>query len=72
MIGKGWVQGRDKFITTVSRKVIWDHEEAPDIFIYDEKGLLTHRDINISKLESGYEIDIKLLNWNELAILNIN
>ncbi len=68
-IGNGWVKGKNKLITAVSKKITWTHKEKPSLLFFDDNGKFTQGTAILNKLESGYEVDIKISDWNELAIL---
>lgn len=66
-INEGYLIGEERIITTVSKVFLW-HKE-PNIYLFDLKGRQVSHDFKVSKSENLFVVDIKLNDWNQIAIV---
>lgn len=67
-LGEGFVIGRERIITAVSRKFVT--AEKPSLCLrFDECGRETVIPVESVKVPDGWETTIKLKDWNETAVL---
>jgi hypothetical protein len=68
-IGEGYVLGKVKAITAVSKTFIVNKKQMPKLFIYNQ-GKVVNKKIAARKLrENQWEVNVKIDNWNEIAIV---
>ncbi|MCA1902003.1 MAG: hypothetical protein LDL53_07265 [Candidatus Hydrogenedens sp.] len=66
-INEGYIIGKERIITTVSKTFNW-HKE-PVICLFDLKGKQIAHHIKVTKKETFYLIEIVLNDWNQIAIV---
>lgn len=66
-INEGYLIGKERIITTVSKTFQW-HKE-PNIYLFDLKGRRVPHDFKVNKGENLFHIDITLNDWNQIAII---
>ena len=71
-LNEGYLIGKERIITCVSRKFVWPHEEKPKCFYFDCRGFSKPADFKMTKKGSSWEVDIKLNDWNEIAVIEDN
>ena len=68
-LGRGWLEGNGKYLTTVSKKVIWNSKIFPKVLYFNYRGERVQDNFKYTITESGFEIYIDIKDWNELVIL---
>jgi hypothetical protein len=67
-IGEGFVIGKERVISCVSRKFMVKGKK-PQILLFDELGNKKECPFKATKTMGGWEIDVKLKDWNEIAVI---
>ena len=68
-LDEGCLIGKERIITCVSGKYIWPYPGKPDCFYFDCKGFDKPADFKMVKKEKQWEVEIKLNDWNEIAVI---
>jgi hypothetical protein len=68
-INEGFMIGKERIITCISRKFNWPHKTRPAILLFDKCGNVKKHNFTVNSKDTGWEIDIKLDDWNEIAII---
>jgi hypothetical protein len=66
---EGVLIGKERIITCVSGKYTWPHEEKPQCFYFDCRGIDKAADFKMTKTENGWEVKVELSDWNEIAVI---
>ena len=65
----GWLVGRERIITCVSRTFFWPGETKPTLVRFNLKGLPMTADFSVRKVAKGWRVEIALDDWNEIAVI---
>jgi hypothetical protein len=65
----GSVIGEERIVTCVSGTYRWNHPTKPSVKAFDMAGLPCQPDVKLEKSESGWNVDLELQDWSEIAIL---
>lgn len=71
-LGEGFIVGKERIVTCVSRDFLWSHSQKPKVLLFDESGrkvLLDSQKIAITKSENGWKVNIRLRDWYQIAIV---
>ncbi len=68
-IGEGYVLGKDKVITAVSKKFIINKKQMPKLFIYNQDKIVNKKIDSRRLPDNQWEVHVKIDNWNEIAIV---
>lgn len=68
-LGEGFVQGKERVVTCVSRTFDWPGEDAPKILLFDNTGRPKPHDMKGIKTDTGWQVPVTLDDWQEIAIL---
>jgi hypothetical protein len=71
-INEGFLIGKERIITCLSRSFVWPGKAKPKVLLFDKCGNLKKNDFKIEKTEKGWQVEIKLNDWNEIAIIKDN
>jgi len=66
---EGWLVGKERIITCISGVYEWNNPEPPCCYLFDLKGRAKENDFKIVKQSNGYKVEIKLNDWNEIAVI---
>lgn len=68
-LNEGFLIGKERIITCVSGKYFWPDKKKPACFLFDETGLDKSNDFKMIEKNNGWEIEVKLNDWNEIAVI---
>jgi hypothetical protein len=71
-LGEGFIIGKERIITCVSRDFLWPHAQKPHVLLFDERGRKVLSDsqmIAITKGNDGWKVAIHLRDWYQIAII---
>lgn len=66
---EGWILGKERLITCVSREFNWPYDHEPHVLQFDSRGRERAPDAAITKSDNGYRVGIKLRDWWEIAVV---
>ncbi len=66
---EGYLIGKERIITCVSGKYVWQHTGKPKCFYFDCRGFDKPVNFKMTKKENQWEIDVTLNDWNEIAVI---
>lgn len=70
-LNEGYLTGRERIITCVSRRFTFEPKKTdPLILLFDRQGREKAHSFRIDKKEKEWSIDIRLNDWNEIAIID--
>ena len=65
----GWIVGKERILTAKSGSYFWDHKERPAVLLFDIKGKSKTPDANITRQGHGWQVEIKMTDWQETAVI---
>lgn len=65
----GKVIGKERIVTCVSGPYHWPHERRPELLTFDLEGRPCDAEAKFEKVESGWNVDLKLRDWAEVSVL---
>ena len=68
-LGEGFVEGRERIVTVVSREFHWPLERRPVILRFDEIGRQVEHEIEPVRSGAGWQVPVKLNDWNNIVVL---
>ena len=68
---EGWIKGKERTITTISGTFSVKGKNKPQLYLFDNKGFIKPNKFTISGKPDNWNVDIKLNNWNEIAIIEV-
>jgi hypothetical protein len=71
-LGEGFIIGKERIITCVSRSFLWPHSQKPKVLLFDESGrkiLPSAKEIAFTKTKNGWNVNIHLRDWYQIAIV---
>jgi hypothetical protein len=68
-LNEGFLIGKERIIACVSGKYFWPDKKKPACFLFDEVGLDKSNDFKMTEKNNGWEIEVKLNDWNEIAVI---
>jgi hypothetical protein len=68
-IGEGYVLGKSKVITAVSKTFIINKKQMPKLFIYNQDKIVNKKIDSRRLPDNQWEVRVKIDNWNEIAII---
>lgn len=71
-LGEGFIIGKERIISCVSRKFTVKSERKPLVLWGDEFGRKKENPPEPVRETGGWEIDLKLKDWNEVAVILLN
>ena len=66
---KGGVEGKERVITTVSKRFICKDRRPLRILLFDRVGRDKAHTLTPRKTDAGWEVEVKLDDWNDIAII---
>jgi hypothetical protein len=66
---EGWVLGKERLVTCVSGEFVWPHDTEPKILQFDRIGRKRETTAEVTKIEGGYRIYMRLDDWWEIAVV---
>jgi hypothetical protein len=68
-LNEGFLIGKERIITCVSGKYFWPNSVKPTCFLFNEFGKEKSNNFQVTQKDNGWEIDLKLKDWNEIAVI---
>ena len=68
-LGEGYIVGKERIVTCVSRAFDWPGEARPGILLFDITGREKVHTMKALRMRDGWEIDVKLDDWREIAVV---
>ncbi len=68
-LGEGFIIGKERILSCISRKFVVKSKKQPECLLFNDYGLPHSRKIKAKKVKNGWEIDVKLRDWNEIAVI---
>ena len=68
-LGKGFVIGEERIVTTVSRDFEWHGRSRPRVLLFDELGRPRPHAIEPVRADDGWIVPIRLTDWRDTAIV---
>ena len=65
----GWIKGKERTITAISGKFPVNGQSKPQILYFDKKGFEKSNNFAVTGEPGNWMVDIKLDDWNEVAIM---
>jgi hypothetical protein len=65
----GWLVGKERILTCISGTFFWDHPQPPTCLLFDRTGREKKHNFTVTQREGGWNIAVKLRDWNEIAVL---
>lgn len=69
-LGEGYIVGKERIVTCVSRQFTWRAPNKPTVRLFDERGREKPAYASIYRDHDGWRVDIKLRDWWEVAIVS--
>ena len=66
---EGWIKGKERTITAISGKFPVNGKEKPQVLYFDKKGFEQANNFAITGEPGNWIVDVKLNDWNEVAIM---
>ena len=68
---RGWVKGKERIVSCVSYKTVWDRKEAPKALRFDAVGRPAEvgNAVKISGKPGAWNIEVKIDDWKEFLII---
>ena len=66
---EGYVIGKERIITCVSRTFLWQGDNAPKVLLFDKRGMEKPAQARIEKAAGGYQVAVTLADWAEVAVI---
>jgi hypothetical protein len=68
-LGRGFVIGKERIITCVSKTFAWRAMSKPTVLVYDINGLPAETSQSAKKTSNGWEVSLRLRDWRQIAII---
>ena len=68
-LGEGFIEGRERIVSCVSRQFSWPRQQRPRILLFDLDGRTKDHNINEVQTEGGWAVDIELDDWQNIAVI---
>ena len=68
-LGPGFVEGKERVVSCVSGTFISQRPQAPRILLFDINGRPKAHQLTASRAKTGWTVNIKLADWQEIAII---
>jgi len=66
---EGWLLGRERIITCVSRTFQWPHVDEPACFLFDLHGREKPHTFQTTQTGNAWQVEVGLSDWNEIAVI---
>ena len=66
---EGWVIGRERIITTISRGFHWPHAEKPACKRFNLRGMPVEGGFTLARNGHGWDVTVSLSDWRETAVI---
>jgi len=70
-LNEGFVVGKERVITAVSRKFSVGGKQKPRCTHYNKRGIPKTADFAVSGKPDNWQVDVKINDWNEIAIIEV-
>jgi hypothetical protein len=68
-LGEGFLIGKERILTAVSRTFTWPHPEKPVCLRFDLRGMPVEGGFDLRRLPDGWEVKVALQDWRETAVV---
>jgi hypothetical protein len=68
-INEGWVEGKERTITCVSRDFRWRHKSKPTVRLFDITGREKKHGFALVPDGNGWLVQVRLKDWAEIAVI---
>lgn len=68
-IGHGWIEGRERIVTTRSGEYRWPHRARPEVRAFDASGRAIEPRAVLEQEGAAWKVRITLRDWQEMSIL---
>jgi hypothetical protein len=68
-LGEGFVEGRERIVTCVSRRFEWPSERKPNVLLFDIDGRPMHHVMRPVRSATGWTVTIELNDWQNIAVV---
>lgn len=68
-IGKGFVVGKERIVTSVSGKFLWNMDRKPRVLCFDMVNHPKRANFSLQKLEQGWKVTLDMNNWKEICVV---
>jgi hypothetical protein len=65
----GWLVGKERTLTAISGKYVWNHPDKPVCLAFDLKGRRITPNVTMTNKGRTWAVDLKLSDWNETAVI---
>ena len=66
---EGWLVGKERVITCVSRAFEWPRADRPRCLLFDLRGREKPHAFALTRAGAGWRVAVKLDDWNEIAVI---
>jgi hypothetical protein len=67
---EGWIEGRERILTCVSGDYTWKHSAKPAVRLFGLDGREKTNRARIKRSASGWNINLPLMDWAEIAVIS--
>lgn len=68
-LGKGFIEGKERIISAVSKVFIWPYNDKPDVLIFNLEGEQPQGVFELEKLSKQWQVSLTLRDWEEVAVI---
>lgn len=68
-IGKGFVVGKERIVTSVSGKFLWNMDRKPTVLCFDIVNHPKRASFSLQKVALGWQLELELNDWKEICIV---
>ena len=68
-IGKGFVVGKERIVTSVSGKFLWNMDRKPRVLCFDMVNHPKRASFSLQKVALGWQMELELNDWKEICIV---
>lgn len=68
-LGEGFVEGKERVVTCVSKTFQWSLPRKPKILLFDEAGRKIGHTMQVGKTTAGWSVPVELNDWQQIAVI---
>lgn len=68
-IGKGFVVGKERIVTSVSGNFLWNMDRKPRVLCFDIENHPKRASFSLQKVALGWQVELELNDWKEICIV---